>query len=200
MKQSKAYNSRRYHDFFEGYTERVVTHNGKEQIERVYTGEYYCSVLTSGQRVRRKGLYVISYTAALLLYGFVAMRVTAPNLTRVMGICHGLISLGLLWELVAVVYFTLSKGQMIARVYRAASLRLITTSRLLAALYGLMALVYLVEATIGLGNWLECLQMTLCSTAGGALMLLVSHMEVSTVYVCMSSGITPDADGELIEY
>lgn len=200
MKQTKSYNSRRYHDFFEGYTEKIVTKNGKETIERVYTGEYFCPQLSDVQRTRRKVLYAICYLAALVLYGIVATRVTAPNLTRVMGICHGFISIGLLWELVAVAHYVISRERMIARVYRAASLRLITTSRILAVLYGIMAAAYLVEAVMRLGGWLECLLMACGSAAGGSLLLLVGQMEAGTVYNSVSSGLIPDADGETIEF
>ena len=112
------YNSRRYHSFFEGYTEKTVVENGKEKIVRVYTGDYYRPKLTSGQRLFRKVLNCALLALTMGLYVYCATQPLEINLSPLVGICQGFEGFLLLWLLVSVADYTAAKEQMTLRVYR----------------------------------------------------------------------------------
>lgn len=193
------YNSRRYHSFFEGYTEKTVVENGKRKIVRVYTGDYYRPVLTSEQRTLRRILNCALYALTLGLYIYCATQPLEINLSPLVAICQGFEILSLLWLLVSIIDYAAAKDQMTVRVYRTASRRLTCLSLAGAILFGLMSLLYL-ALTLQLGNWSEFFRLFPFSLICGISMLAVYYMEKNTEYEQILSTEAPIKDGNEIKY
>lgn len=193
------YNSRRYHSFFEGYTEKTVVEDGKQKIIRVYTGDYYRPALTCGQRKLRKFLNCALYALTACLYVYCATRQSNLNLSAVVAICQGFTILALLWLLVSVVDYATAKDKMTIRVYRAASGRLIALSLATAILFGLMSLSYLILA-FQLGSWSEFIKLFPFSTISGVSVFTIYYMEKNTDYDLILSTVAPIKDGNEIKY
>lgn len=76
-----------YERFFEGYTQRlVVSANGRERLERVYVGDYYCPALTRRQLFRVKAEYLGAFLCEVLLLVRTGMLPIVMNRTAFVGI------------------------------------------------------------------------------------------------------------------
>lgn len=193
------YNSRRYHSFFEGYTEKTVEENGKQKIVRIYTGDYYRPQLTARQRGVRKGLNCVLYLCTLGLYVYCATRPLQLNLSPAVAICQGLEALLLLWLLVSVADYTTAKEQMTVRVYRTASRRLIGLSLAAAVVFGLMSALYL-ALSVWYGDVAACLRLFPFSLACSAAMFALGQMERNVAYEVVCNRRAPVKDGSQIRY
>ncbi|MDE7286688.1 MAG: hypothetical protein K2N55_07595, partial [Lachnospiraceae bacterium] len=182
MSKKVLYNSRRYHEFFEGYTERIVMEKGRERIERIYTGDYYCPVISSGSRKLRKMLYCTFFLLAVMDYGYLATRPLEMNISKWSGICQGFLALALLWLLAAVFYYGTAKEKMTVRIYRSASVRLRQLSFAAAALFGLMSIIYFLLAIVGGGSWQDFVKLFPMSVSGCALLFAMYRLEEGTEY------------------
>lgn len=195
-----AYNSRRYHEFFEGYTERITEKNGKKKIERVYTGDYYSPVLPAKERTHRKILYVFLYVLSVLLYAYLGTRALWINYSRCAGICQGFMGIVLVGLLISVAYYVTAKGEMTVSIWRSASKHLKSLSLAAAILYGVMSLGYLASVLFQGGAWEEFAKLFPFSCLGGIIMLLMYLSEMRTEYEVTKSNAVAPADGEEIEY
>lgn len=193
------YNSRRYHSFFEGYTEKTVVENGKRKIIRVYTGDYYRPVLSFEQRIFRRIINCVLYVLTLGLYVYCATQQLEINLSPFVAICQGFEILSLLWLSASVIDYATAKDKMTVRVYRTASKRLICLSLVAAILFGLMSLLYL-ALTLQLGNWPEFFRLFPFSLICGISMFVIYHMEKNTEYELVLSNEAPIKDGNEIKY
>lgn len=192
------FKSRRYHEFFEGYTEQTCVVNGKERIERLYTGDYYCSDLDRKNKIIRKVTYSILFFVILLNYIYIATRMTSFNIARTTGICHGIISVLLLWLLVSVVYYVSAKDEMTVRIYRSGSKRLIKLSIITSIAFIALSVNYLVLFIIG-RDISEFLDLFPYSVIGFGLAFFIYKTENGTKYNVIKNNISVDG-GEEIEY
>lgn len=193
------YNSRRYHSFFEGYTEKTVVENGKRKIIRVYTGDFYRPKLTAQDRKRRKLLDGALYVLTLCLYFYCATRQLEINLSPLVAICQGFEILVLLWLSLSIVDYLRTGERMTVSVYRTACGRMTRLSLAAAVLFGLMSLLYLV-LTLWRGSWREFFRLFPFSLLCGIAMFAVYHMEKNTEYERILSTEPPIRDGKEIKY
>ena len=81
MPESASFHSRGYRRYFEGYSEYVSTRpNGKQKIERIYTGVYHT---LHASKERRRGLkicYALLYATSVVLFLWSVSRRVAGNL------------------------------------------------------------------------------------------------------------------------
>ena len=181
------FNGRSYQKYWEGYTEKVVEKNGRKRIVQVYTGDYYRARLTKSTRIWRKVSVCLFYILTVLIYGYVASLAVPVNLTRSLGICHGLISIALLWQLVAVASYMRAKEKMVVESYRSACIRLRQTSLASCVLFGLMAALYLGFAVMGKESFSEFLKLFPGSVFAGFLSFIIYGREKKTEYEIIAS-------------
>lgn len=147
MKSS--YVNRRYHSFFEGYTEKEVTVNGKTKIDRVYTGDYYKMKLSEKSRFLRKLSYSAAYCSAVCSYIFTALQDISLNYNRLIGICHGLLLIMLLWIAVSLFDYLSGSEMMKARAYKNGCRRMIILVKTGMVISVVMTLGYVGIAIVG---------------------------------------------------
>lgn len=81
----KIYHSRAYHRFFEGYNEKLTANEeGKLEIKRFYSGDYYIPELSEKERRTKKiGIFIL-YISAVLLFFFGGLQNVTMNSSRYM--------------------------------------------------------------------------------------------------------------------
>ncbi len=138
----KQYHSRSYHRYFEGYTEKeIVNEKGKQEIVRVYTGNYYTAELPEKERRRSRRMTVFLFIAATALYLCVGVLRTQVNLLMPVAALEGILLFLLLFLGRSVFYQMAEKMPYTVRKYKLASEQLLTFSKAAAVCCWLTALV-----------------------------------------------------------
>jgi hypothetical protein len=137
----KQYHSRAYHKYFEGYAEeQTVQPDGRIRIDRVYIGNYYRQDIMDRQRLERRVLYAGLYLFALALFIHAGTRNTSMNVVWYVSAPIALSLLALFWMLVPMCYYITARREMVIRVYRESSKRLIEATFVTAIALALTAL------------------------------------------------------------
>lgn len=186
-RDAHAWHSGSYHRYFEGYTEkRIVTPDGRERIERVYTGTWYRQDLSGARYVLLRCAYLLlllAMTGTVALAGWAqgsggrAFYTVIPEMATLGLLCYVL-------YILLVSYF-FAPRRMTAHDYKASSVALKTASRLLCAAFALDAAAALLDMLCRQpGHTYVSVPLTVaCFLAGAGLGAVMGAIERRVPYV-----------------
>ena len=133
-KKQSIRHSKAYHRYFEGYAEHMsVRDDGSHQIERYYVGDYYRQSITDGKRVLLRAAYSAGFLSSAALFFFAGTRRIGANHSPFVIAPQAAVILLLLWQIFVLISYLSAPRRMEVRMWRESSLRLITSSKGLAA-------------------------------------------------------------------
>lgn len=135
------YHSGFYHRVFEGYTEvRKLQPNGKQRIERIYTGKYYQQKLQTVQRVSLRILYLILVLCTAGAFWNGAFSGAASNCAKSLAIIDCVVVLTFVKLAMAIVNYLTAPVRMKAYEYRSSSESLKTCTLVIVIALGALLL------------------------------------------------------------
>lgn len=116
------FHSRKYHSYFEGYTEvQKVLPNGKTKIEHVYTDTYRIQDLSDRQRIGLRAAYILLFAAAVALFVAGALESVGSNTTVYVTAAEVVSLVGLFWILCTLVNYLTAPRKLTIYEYRTTS-------------------------------------------------------------------------------
>lgn len=113
MPQSASFHRSAYHRNFQGYTEvKRLDANGRQIIERIYTGKYYEPALDRVRLLRLRIVYVFFFLASVALFLFCATRKVICNTVIYVVVPQGLSVILLLWCLYVLIFYLPAKARL----------------------------------------------------------------------------------------
>lgn len=187
-RDSGIWHSRAYHDYFEGYTERVAkTKKGRTKIERRYTGNWYVQALEKREAILLRVVYVALFLLAVFCIVLAGIMQGSAG-QAFYAVIPELVTLCLLARLFYVLFvnYLFAPHRMTVGEFRSSSPALKRTALYSAAAFGadlLMAVVdYALHRRDGTARF-QSFPMTLLAFALGAVMvLLMAKIELHVPY------------------
>lgn len=179
--------NRKYHSFFEGYTEYTeLDKNGKEKIRRVYTADYYRQSGSLWQTVLTRCAYVLMFVLAVYCVLSASMdRSAACNYTWYVQIWHACCLAILFWVFTLLFSYVTSGRNWTIYDYKQCHKKLLTVSKFAVVLHTLGALSSLVY--MGIFQSRESLNPAIRLLVAGLMMLLINRIEHSLTYETMKN-------------
>ncbi|MCD7919425.1 MAG: hypothetical protein LUG45_05030 [Clostridiales bacterium] len=116
------YHSGFYHRVFEGYTEvRKLQPDGKQRIERIYTGKYYHQKLCTAQRILLRILYLVLVLCTVAAFWNGIFSNAASNSLKSLAVVDCVVILAFVKLAMATVNYLTAPVQMKAYEYRSSS-------------------------------------------------------------------------------
>lgn len=198
----KEYHSRSYHRFFEDYMEERVEENGKVRIVRIYTGDYYCPVLTKKDRKARRCCTAALYLLTIFIYVYCATRRYVINTVWFLAVCQGLSLIALFWFLIPFYYYLTAKEKLTIRQLRDASGLLKKVSIGASVCFGGTAVAVLAASccTWKYMSSIWELQLFPLSLVNAVMMYGIYYMEKKTKYEVRPGDQKSLPNGERIKY
>lgn len=174
--------NRKYHNFFEGYTEYTERKpNGKEKIRRTYTADYYRQTGGLGRAIMIRCAYVLMFILAVYLVLSASMdRSAACNYVWYVQIWHALSLAVLFWVLTLLFNYVTSGRNWTIYDYKQGHGKLQTASKFAVAFLALGALSSFVYTAVFQSG--ESLEPAIRLLAAGVLLLLINRIEHALIY------------------
>lgn len=199
--RERNYHSRSYHKFFEDWAERKVYDiNGKMHVERVYVGKYYCSPLTTKQRVIQRVLYVLLYILSVALFTISGIRDIPVNHATIPSLSVALCIFPLAWLVFPLLRNLTMPREMIIRQYRTSSLDLIRISGIAAFALAVASLVNLLFLVTGIGPLRETIVCALGYLAAAGFLLGLRLLEQHVKYKILPPRASRPEHSTIIEF
>lgn len=202
----KAYHSRSYHEFFEGYTEKeLIDEKGHPKIVRVYTGDYYEADLTDCQKKRNKIMVFSMYIAAVCIFICSGIQNVSVNMQKWVVLFEA-ISLFIMYLLLKpLFYYLVNRQPYTIGIYKIASEKLIQHTKKLACCCWITAGVMIVYTAyfVIIGIQLNMPKTVFCifgELTCGFLFFCILKLESKTRYIKQASDEVRPENGVRIRF
>lgn len=189
--------NRKYHSFFEGYTEYTErSKNGAEKIRRVYTADYYRQTGSLMQVVLIRCAYVLMFVLAAYCVLSASMdRSAACNYVWYVQVWHALCLAFLFWLFTILFGYVTSGRNWTIYDYKQCHRKLLTVSKFAVLLHVLGAVSVLVY--MGVFRTTDSTKPAILLLAAGGLLLLVNRIEHHLTYETIKNTVQHHYAGEV---
>ncbi len=189
--------NRKYHSFFEGYTEYTERdRNGKEKIRRVYTSDYYRQTGSLGRVILIRCAYVLMFALAVYCVLAAATDQTAAcNYVWYVQIWHALCLVFLFWLFTLLFHYVTSGRTWTIYDYKQCHGKLLTASKFAVIFHALGALSTLVYMAVF--QTTDSTKPAVRLLAAGILLLLINRIEYGLTYETTKNTVQHHYPGEV---